>query len=55
MRVTLSSKDELKTLQEQLHGMPLWAGASWCHITVSNPLLPVWKVGKATGGASGRA
>ena len=55
LRIVLDSQDNLKKVHDQLHGMPLWTGSSWSQVTVSNPLLPVFKASPQRGCPAGRA
>ena len=55
LRLRTGALEETTVLHGKLHGIPIWTGASWCHITVSNPLLPVWTATMPQGGAAGQA
>jgi hypothetical protein len=55
VRLRVSEQDEATTLHSKLHGTPVWTGVSWCHLSIGNPLLPVWASPAPPGGGAGRA
>ena len=55
VRLRIGLIEEATLLHNQLHGTPIWTGVSWCHISVNNPLLPVWTASAQPGGDAGRA
>ncbi len=53
VRLRIANHDEATMLHSQLRGAPLWTGSSWCHISVCNPLLPVWASSSQSVGEAG--
>ena len=55
VRVRLRSSDEVQRLHALLHGTPVWIGAAWCTLAITNAFLPVMPAASPPGNERGRS